>query len=563
MSPSLNPEHFKRYKDLIRIFIKYGRSDLLSGAGLDRAIDKGGQPAPKVSPKVEELPRDLEKLGPAYVKLGQFLSTRADMLPPEYIETLARLQDRAEQFPFETVEEIITSELGSPISGLFAYFDKTPLAAASLAQVHRGVLRDGRSVAVKVQRPGIHGQVIKDLDIFMDVAGFLDRHTAIGKRFMLRATIDEFRRAILRELDFRLEAQNLVMLGANLKHFSRIVVPAPIEEFTTARVLTMDYIKGRKITSIMPLRRVDLSGWELAEELFRAYLQQILLDGFYHADPHPGNVFLTDDGRIALIDLGMVARISEGMQRKLLRLILATSAGRAEDAVEYAMEIGEKTAAFDERNFSLYMKDLIGQYQRVVTIGQMEVGRVILDVLKAAGDSGVRLPSELAMLGKCLLNLDNIGRTLAPAFDPNDAIRRYAGQLLRQKLRKSLSSASFYELVIDSKETLERLPKRVGKIADLLAENEFRLNVDVIDEKYLMTGFQKVANRLTVGLILAAVIIGAALMMRVETPQFMLFGYPGIAMIFFFIAAIGGLVLASGILVHDERIRKKPKGPDT
>lgn len=561
MSLSLSPEYLKRYKDLIRLFIKYGRSDLISRSGLDEVIDLEESKTPlKTSHKVEELPNELERLGPTYVKLGQFLSTRSDLLPHDYIVALSRLQDRALEFPFEKVEGIVSSELGFPIARVFSQFDRIPIAAASLAQVHRAVLHDGRLVAVKVQRPDIRMLIAKDVEVLLEVAGFLDRHVDAAKKFMLQNTMDEFRKVMMKELDFRMEARNLVTLGENLADYKTIVVPSPVDEYTTSRVLTMDYITGQKITSIAPLRRMEINGSFLAEELFRAYLQQILIDGFYHADPHPGNVFLTDDGRIALIDLGMVARISEGLQKKLLRLTIAISEGRGEEAVENAMDIGEKTPAFDEAVFSRHVKELITRFQRS-TIGQIEVGRVILEVLKAAGESGFRFPSELAMLGKCLLNLDEIGRTLDPTFDPNAAIRRYSGHLIRQRIGKSVSRAGFYELVMDSKDLLENLPRRVAKITDALADNRFKLNVNSIDEKYLMTGLQKIANRLTVGLILAAVIVGAALMMQVQTPHFMIFGYPGIAIIFFILAAVGGLFLAAGILVNDEKSKKKPKDP--
>ncbi len=561
MSLSLNPEHLRRYKDLALLFIRYGRSDIISTAGLDEVITEEERRTHNASSKVEELPRELERLGPTFVKLGQFLSTRSDMLPPEYIVALSRLQDRAEEFPFEKAEQIIASELALPISRVFSSLERVPLAAASLAQVHRGVLLDGRSVAVKVQRPEIRSQIAKDLEIFLDVAGFLDRHVGAARKFMVQETVEEFRKAIIRELDFRLEAHNLTVLGKNLKHFKSILVPSPIDEYTTSKVLTMDYVGGQKITSIGPLRRMEINGSYLADELFRAYLQQILIDGFYHADPHPGNVFLTDDGRIALIDLGMVGGLSEGLQNKLLRFTLALSEGRTEEALHYAVEIGLKTPEFDEEIFARHIKTLIQRFQQT-TIGRLEVGKVILEVLKMAGESGFRFPGELAMVGKSLLNLDEIGRTLDPNFDPNAAIRQNAAQLFRQKLKKSVSSANFFEMLMDSKELLENLPRRLGKIADELAGNEFRMNINAIDEKYLMTGLQKIANRLAVGLVLAAVIVGAALLMQVQTPsQFTLFGYPGIAIILFLLAAVGGLMLAAAILVSDERTRKKPKNP--
>lgn len=557
MTLSLRPEHLKRYKDLARLLIKYGRPEILRQVGLDKIIDAKERPADVQNPKFEELPKDLERLGPTYVKLGQFLSTRSDMLPPQYIDALARLQDRAEQFPYEKVEEIVSSELGARISRLFIEFDTTPIAAASLAQVHRAILPDGRWVAVKVQRPDIRQRIVEDLDAFEDVAEFLDKHTVAGKRYLLQGTLREFRRALLRELDFRQEAQNLTIFANNLRDYELIVVPKPVEDYTTSRVLTMDFISGKKVTSIGPLARLEVDGAVLAEELFKAYLKQILIDGFYHADPHPGNVFLTDDGRIALVDLGMVARVSESMQRNLLRLLLAVSEGRSEEAVEYAIEIGEKTEFFNQKKFSRRIHELVVRY-RSATITEIQVGRVVLEVFTFAADSGIRFPAELAMLGKSLLNLDNIGRTLDPGFNPNEAIRRYAGELFRKKIRASISSASAYEVLMDSKEFVQQFPKRLNKIMGSLADNEFVINMNAIDEKYLMTGLQKIANRLTLGLLLAATIVGAALMMHVET-RFTIFGYPGLAIIFFMLAALGAFALAVEILSHDEPTKKKPR----
>lgn len=549
--------HLRHYRELARFLLKYGRSDVILRAGLEKVLDEK-PPVSKPSPGPEELSRDLEKMGPTYVKLGQFLSTRSDLLAPMVIEALTRLQDSAEHFPYEKVEKIIAMELGSPVSRLFSFFDKTPLAAASLAQVHRAALLDGRAVAVKVQRPGIQDQVAMDLDALIELAAFLDRHVDIARRYMLQASMEEFRKAILSELDFRQEARNLVLLAENLREHEKIVVPMPVAGFSTAKVLAMDYIRGQKVTSIVPLRRQEINGSDLAAELFRAYLKQILIDGWYHADPHPGNVFLTEDGRIALLDLGSVARISDGMQKKLLGLTLAISESNTEEAVRYAIEIGEKTPAFDDQTFGRQVREMVLYWQRS-TIGQLQVGRLILDILKIAGSSGFRFPSELALLGRCMMNLDNIGRTLDPGFDPNAAIRKHAGMLFRQRIMKKFSAANIYKLTMDSEELIENLPRRVEKIAGILSENDFKIGVNAIDETYLMRGFQKIANRVAMGVILAATIIGAALMMRIQTPQFTLFGYPGLAIILFLIAAVGGLLLVVVMILNDERAGRKNK----
>ncbi len=556
MTLSLKPTHLKRYKDFAVLLMKYGRGDLAKGLGLEGDLPpapKGTEPA--ATAKAEELARDLERLGPTFVKLGQLLSTRADLLPVPYLEALARLQDDVEPFSFAEVEQIVGEELGVRISKAFADFEATPLAAASLGQVHRATLRDGRAVAVKVQRPGIREQIVEDLEAFTEIAGVLDRHSDAGKLYQFEKMVDEFRKSILREIDYRQEAQNLVALRKNLEEFPRIFVPAPIEDYTTTRVLTMEFVFGQKITSLSPLSRMEFDGKELAEELHRAYLKQILIDGFFHADPHPGNVFLTEGKDLALLDLGMVGRISPQMQEDLLKLLLAISEGRGDEAADRASEIGEKLETFDEAEFRRQVGELVGVYQNT-TVEHIQIGKVVMEVSRVAGTSGIRLPPELTMLGKTLLHLDEIGRALDPEFDPNASVRRNAGELLQKRMRKSASPASLYASLLEAKDFIEKLPGRVNKVLDILSNNELRLNVDAIDEALLIDGLHKIANRIALGLILAALIVGAAVLMQVPT-RFQLFGYPGLAILLFLAAALGGLALVVSIVATDHKPRKK------
>ena len=550
MAISLKPQHLNRYRQIAWLFIKYGRSDLVKESGLEGTLAAEQRVTPKEAAKADELAADLEKLGPTFVKLGQLLSTRVELLPQAYLDALARLQDEVEPFPFDEVEKIVCSELGVRMSKAFSDFDVRPMAAASLGQVHRARLRDGRQVAVKVQRPGIREAMFEDLDAIDEIAEFLDNHTAIGKRYEFCKMLDEFRKSLVRELDYRQEANNLTTIGGNLRSFPHVIVPEPIADYSSARVLTMEHVHGKKITDLSLLARMEFDGGALAEELFRAYLQQILVDGFFHADPHPGNVFITDDYRLALIDLGMVGRVTPGLQEQLLQLLLAISEGRGGDAAAISIKVGEKKEDFAEKEFTSRISEIVAQ-QEGATVEQMQVGRLVLEVTQACAENGVRVPAEMTMLGKTLLNLDQVGRAIEPTFDPNASIRRNAAQIMQQRLMKSLSPGNLFSGVLELKDLVQRLPARLNKIIDAIANNEMKISVDAIDEKTLVIGFQKVANRITVGLIIAALIVGAAMLMRVET-SFRIWGYPGLAILLFLAAAGAGVFLLINILFYDK-----------
>jgi predicted unusual protein kinase regulating ubiquinone biosynthesis (AarF/ABC1/UbiB family) len=553
MGISLRPQHLKRYKDIAVLLIKYGNEDIVKVTGLDEALDTESR---KVDPcKLEQLPKDLENLGPAYVKLGQFLSSRGDMMPPEYIEALERLQENVKPFAFEDAEQIVQKELGVRISKAFMSFEKEPVGSASLGQVHRATLRDGRDVVVKIQRPNIKEEIIEDLDVFNEIAEFLQAHTEAGKKYLLDELMSEFRKFVLRELNYKNEQQNLKILAENLREFEQIIVPEPIEDYTTSAIITMDFIKGTKVTSITPLRKMDIDGKRLADTLFHSYMKQIVIDGFYHADPHPGNIFITGDNRIAILDLGMVGYLSDSLQQNLLYILLAIGDGRGDDVAKYALKIGRETETFNKEVFESKINELISKYS-AMSIKNVQVGKVILELTKISSTNGVYVPAELTMLGKTLLNLDKIGKTLDPDFEPNEAINRYSNKLLQQKLLKSANSSKSYEVLLESKEFLEKLPSRVNSILDKVSNNELEVKVNAVDEAYLMNGFQKVANRITAGIIFGSLIIGAAMLMRFET-SFKLFGYSGIAIIFFIIAALGGLFVAFRSLLKDEPDIKK------
>jgi predicted unusual protein kinase regulating ubiquinone biosynthesis (AarF/ABC1/UbiB family) len=551
MGISLKTEHLKRYKDIAWLFMKYGRSDLVKQAGLDETLkDEDGPVVETGTAKAEDLAADLEKMGPTFIKLAQLLSTRADLLPQPYLDALARLQDNVGPFSYEEVEQIVSDELGVRISKAFEEFEQTPMAAASLGQVHAATMRDGRAVVVKVQRPGIREIIVKDLEVLNDIAAFFDSHTEMGKRYEFQGILNELRKSLLRELDYRQEARNLTIFAENLKEFEVLVVPLPVEGFTTSRVLTMDFVKGKKITALSPLGWIDLDGYMLAEQLFHAYLKQILVDGFFHADPHPGNVFLTEDRRIALIDLGMVGRVAPRAQENILQLLLGISEGRGDSVAEMTIKMGEPKSDFDEQRFTRLVADLVTQH-RDADLQNIDSGRIVLEIQRIAGETGFRLPPDFTLIAKALLNLDQVVHTLDPSFDPNASIRQHAMEIMQQRMLQTLSPGNLFNFLLETKGLIEKVPNRVNKLIDTIANNSLAIKVDAIDEVKLMEGLQKVANRITLGLVLASLIIGAALLMRVET-SFRIFGYPGLAIICFLAAAAGGVMLVVNIIFYDE-----------
>ena len=552
----MRPQYARQYADLARLLMRYGRSDLVTGVGLDDFADPTSEEAvdQDAAQRATRLTADLERMGPTYIKFGQLLSTRVDLLPRVYTEALARLQDDVEPFPFADVEQIVVRELGVSLSHGFSSFDEKPLAAASLAQVHRAELRSGRQVVVKVQRPGVRETVRQDMAALGELAEFADAHTEVGRRFGLTELLGQFRRSLAGELDYQREAANLLRARELLAEHPRLIVPCPVPDYSTSTVLTMDYLAGRKLTDIGPLGRLDLDGAGLVTDLFRAYLQMILSDGFFHADPHPGNLLLTPDQRIALIDLGMVGTVTPNLQDQIVKLLLAISDGDGQGAAGVLAKMGRPLQGYDEQAFTAAATELV---TAAVGAGNtVQAGTVMVELSRLSGASGLRPPSEMALIGRALLSLDQVTTHLDPDFVPTDAIRGHVADIMQARMRTS--PGNLLSAAMEAKDFAARLPGRVNTVLDALAQGSFTIKVDALDEVQFLHVLQRLATRLTMGIVIAALVLGAALMMQIPTKSRIL-GYPSIAMVLFLLAALAGAALLTSILLSDRRIARKSR----
>ena len=547
------PEKFSNYTKFISFILKYWNSDVFKAASENALNNENFDDSELDYKNPEELAEDLKNMGPTYVKLGQLLSTRPDLIPEPYMKALEALQDDVEEIPYSEVQKIVEEEIGQRISKAFESFEVQPLASASIGQVHLAILRSGKKVAVKIQRPGVRKNFTEDLDTLKELTDVAVKHSKTAKKYAVDEILDELRFILLNELDYVKEAENLIALGENTKKYPKIVIPQPVEGYSTSKILTMDYIDGQKITSISPISRIETNYKPLVDELVAAYLKQIIFDGFAHADPHPGNVHLTTDNKIALMDLGMVAKFGPDLREHILKLLIAISKYNGEETANVLLKMSEYDKNADLVGFRKEINRLVLDSQNK-TAKDLQTGRLLIQMNKVAAEKSIKLPVELNILGKILMNMDQIVAVLTPDYDLQRAIERNVEKLMQKKMLQELKPDNFFAQALEAKKLTEKLPERLNTITEKLANNEFEIKIDAIDEQRLTDGFQKVANRISIGLIIAALIIGAALLMRIPS-TFTLLGYPGLAMILFSIAAVIGLWLVLKMMLKDEDLK--------
>lgn len=547
-SPSL-VKGMNRRSQILRLLLRYRHSGVFSGMNLDaRAVH---DLPPEGNP--EQFVTDLEALGPTFVKLGQMLSTRPDMVPVEFATALERMQEKVAPIPVERIYAIIEQELGASVSKLFASFDPVPLGCASIAQVHRAELHDGRAVAVKVQKPEVAAQLRSDLDVLRSFALAADHLTQVGRRVRLRDWLNEFAKTLMQELDYQAEAENLQRFGQHLRPFKPLWVPQPIWDYCSHRVLTMELAQGVRVDMIPDVRRTEQPMAPLAAALIRGYVDQIFVHGEIHADPHPGNLRVTPAGRLAIFDLGMVAHMPPRLRERLLKLLFAAVDGRGEEVADEIIGISTRLESFDEERYLRETGQVIARYAANSSFSE---GRVVLDLVRIATASGLRTPPELSLLGKALLNLETVCRLLSPDLDTRRIVERQLQHVMRARLKKSLSAANLASEAMEMQQLLRDGPRKMTDILALLAENRLQMKVTGLEESRLMENLQKIANRVSAGIVTAALILAAAMMMKVDT-GWHLFGYPAIAFTLMLIGVFLGLGIILSALIFDRRARSK------
>ena len=564
----LKTRNFGAYRDLLVLFTRYGRKDFRLNLSPDDFLipeETSDVIEPDVRARAEAFAAALRKMGPTYVKFGQLLSTRPDIVPQEYIVALEQLQDDVGPFSFADVERIVEEELGVRISKAFETLESTPIATASLGQVHRAVLRDGREVVVKVQRPNVREQVRKDLDIFTEIAQTVESHTELGRKMNLVGAIEQARTSMLSELNYLQEARNTETLRANLAGFPQLYIPDVVNDMSSSRVLTTELVKGKKVSKLTPLALIEGNYAELASVLTQAYLKQICVDGFWHSDPHPGNVFIrevqSEEGRavpqIVLLDFGMCSRIGHEFQDEVIKLLLAISSNRGVEAADVCIRMSERQEKFDETKFTREISAIVAAVHDV-TARDVNTGQLIFNVIAIANSNDLKVPAELAMLAKTMLHLDAITKKLDRDYDPQRVIRDYAEQLMTQKLAQKFNPRNFYPALLDLNQLVLDLPHRMRDILEQTAAGRMTFSMKLAQAEEFLAGIQKVANRISVGTIVAALLISSSLLMRVQT-RFTILGYPGLAMLGYIAAAAIAFYLVISILMNDRKDRERAK----
>lgn len=513
----------QRYREIVVAFSRNGFGYIVKELGLHkisslpkRLFEQGDR---EVHNKTtgERIRLFLEELGPTFIKLGQIASTRQDLIPKDIIEELEKLQDQVAPFSFSDVKEIIDKELQEPIDVVFESFDEHPIAAASIGQVHYGVLRTGQEVAVKIQRPNLEEKVHTDLEILMNIAKLAESRLDWAKKYQLCAIIKEFSNSLTAELDYTLEGRNAHRIAQQFKKHDDVVVPNVYWDLTTEKVLTMEYIKGIKLDENTKLVREGYNPKLIAEKLIQKQFQQILIDGFFHADPHPGNVMVLPNHKILFMDFGMVGRLTATMKDHLSSLIVAIMRQNTKSIIKAIYRMGIVSENVDADYMYADIDDLRDKYYDI-PFSQVSIGEAINDLFRVATTHGIRIPTDLSLVGKSLLTLEGTVERLDPEISIVKIAEPFGKRLLKEKYQPKKVADEVYQQAEDYKDLILDFPDHINHLYKVIRRGKLPLEISVSRVEAFLKKLDRISNRLSFSIVLLAfsiimvgLIIGSAL----------------------------------------------------
>ena len=545
--------HLNRYRQILAILFKYGFGDLLERLSIDQYIGAGLQAiSRKRSERVEKLTRPqrlrmaFEELGPTYIKLGQILSTRPDLVPVDILEELARLQDEVPPFPFEDVKAVIESEFGVPAEELFDQLDNQPLASASIGQVHKARTKDGEPVAVKFQRPDIQKIIEVDLEIMLHLATLAERHIKEFEIHRPVKIVEEFARTLEKEIDYRNEATNMERIARRFLNLPHIYIPAVFREFTTSRVLTAELIEGIKISKIESIVEAGLDQKVIADRVVGLVLKQAFEHGFFHADPHPGNIFVLTDNVICLVDYGMMGLVDRATREAFVDLLDSVVHQQEVKTTQVLLNLTDWDEEPDIRALEREVADFMGRHF-YKPLKDMEIGKLLQDLLHLTMRFRLRLPPDIFLMIKALSSVEGVGRALDPNFDLIAHARPFIQQVKLERFGPKRISADVYDMMGRLLQFLQQFPKDLMDLTGMIRQQRLSLQLEHKGLESMLATQDQTSNRMSFAIIIAALIIGSALIVISEIPP-LVYGISLIGIIGYLVAAVMGIWLLVAIL---------------